>query len=103
MAYLLLAFSILAEVFGTTMLKVSNGFSRVLPTIGMIVGFIVAFYVVSLAMIELPLGFAYAIWGGAGTVLTALIGVWLFKEKINRQGVLGMSLLIVGIVLLNVG
>jgi len=101
MPYILLLFSIITEVFGTTMLKLSNGFSKVLPVIGVIAGFGVCFYLFSLALIDLPLGFAYAVWSGLGTVLTALVGVFLFKEKLNRQGVFGIGLLFAGITLLN--
>lgn len=102
MAYMLLAFSIIAEVFGTTMLKLSNGFSRVFPIIGVAVGFGLAFYLVSIAMMTLPLGFTYAVWSGLGTILTVLIGVFLFNEKINKKAILGIGILLIGIVLLNI-
>lgn len=99
---MLLAFSIIAEVFGTTMLKLSNGFSRVFPIIGVAVGFGLAFYLVSIAMMTLPLGFTYAVWSGVGTILTVLIGVFLFNEKINKKAILGIGILLIGIVLLNI-
>lgn len=99
---MLLAFSIIAEVFGTTMLKLSNGFSRVFPIIGVAVGFGLAFYLVSIAMMTLPLGFTYAVWSGLGTILTVLIGVFLFNEKINKKAILGIGILLIGIVLLNI-
>lgn len=102
MAYILLASSIILEVFGTTMLKLSNGFSRKLPTLGVIIGFGTCFYLFSLALLDIPLGFAYAIWSGAGTILTTVMGVFLFKERINRKGFFGISLLLLGIILLNV-
>lgn len=101
MAYFLLVCSIVAEVYGTTMLKISDGFSKWLPIVGVISGFSVCFYLLSIALVELPLGFAYAIWSGSGTILTALIGVFAFKEKINRKGMLGIGFLLVGITLLN--
>ena len=101
MAYLLLTFAIVTEVIGSTMLKLSNGFSRKLPILGVIAGYGICFYLLSLALIELPLGFTYAIWSGLGTILTALVGVFLFGERINRKGVLGIGILIVGMVLLN--
>lgn len=102
MAYILLASSILLEVFGTTMLKLSNGFSRKLPTLGVIVGFGACFYLFSQALLTIPLGFAYAIWSGVGTIFTTIMGVILFKERINRKGILGILLLLTGIILLNV-
>ncbi len=101
MAYLLLSFAIVSEVIGSTMLKLSNGFSRKLPIVGVIAGYGVCFYLLSLALLELPLGFTYAIWSALGTILTALVGVFLFNETINRKGVFGIGLLMVGMVLLN--
>lgn len=102
MAYVYLAFAIILETFGSSMLKLSKGFKKLLPVIGVITGYCVSFYLFSLALLELPLGFSYAVWSGVGTILTALAGVYLFKEKLNRIGVLGISLIIVGVVLLNV-
>ncbi len=101
MAYILLAFSIISEVFGSTMLKLSDSYTKKLPVLGVIVGYGLCFYLFSLALLELHLGFAYAVWSGLGTVLTALVGFFLFKEKINRQGVLGILLVLVGVVLIN--
>lgn len=101
MPYILLAFSIGFEVFGTTMLKVSNGFSRILPVLGFIIGFSLSFYFVSLVLVDLPLGFTYAVWSGTGTIVTVLLSVFLFKEKLNKNGVFGMGMLLAGVVLLN--
>jgi multidrug transporter EmrE-like cation transporter len=101
MAYLLLAFSIISEVFGSTMLKLSDSYTKKLPVLGVIVGYALCFYLFSLALLELPLGFSYAVWSGLGTVLTAMVGLFLFKEKINRKGVCGISLVLLGVVLIN--
>lgn len=101
MAYILLILAIISEVFGSTMLKVSDGFSKIFPTLGVAAGYGICFYFLSLALLELPLGFSYAIWSGAGTIFTAFVGILLFKEKINRKGTLGISLVLIGIVLLN--
>ncbi|WMT42941.1 multidrug efflux SMR transporter [Paenibacillus sp. D2_2] len=81
--------------------EVSNGFARWLPIIGVIVGYGIAFWLMAQALNFLPLGFVYATWSGVGTVLTVLAGMWLFKEKMNRQAWIGMGILIAGIVLLN--
>lgn len=99
--YLLLGIAIVSEVFGSTMLKLSNGFTRLLPVAGVIVGFGVAFYSLSIALKTLPLGVVYATWSGCGTILTVIAGVLFFKEKVNKQDILGIGLLIVGLVLLN--
>lgn len=101
MTYLLLFVSITLEVFGSTMLKVSNGFTRLLPVLGVAVGYGLSFYLVSLVLRALPLGVVYATWSGLGTILTVAAGVVFFKERINGKGLLGIALLIVGLVLIN--
>jgi len=102
MAYVLLALAIMMEVLGSTMLKMSDGFRNKRPIIGVFIGFGLAFYLLSLALLEFPLGFTYAVWSGLGTILTVATGVVLFKEKINKQGFLGIGLLLIGIFLLNI-
>jgi len=101
MSYLMLGLAIIMEVFAATMLKLSNGFARWLPIIGVIAGYGLAFWLMAQALKFLPLGFVYATWSGVGTVLTVLAGMWLFKERMNRQAWIGMGILIAGIVLLN--
>lgn len=86
---ILLAIAICSEIFGTSMLKLSLGFG-------------VAFYCLSLALKHIPLGMAYAIWSGVGLVLTAMIGVIVFNEKIDMWGVFGIGLIVAGVVVLNV-
>lgn len=81
MGYLFLAVSILFEVFSSTMLKLSNGFKRILPVLGLVAGYGISFYALSITLQSLPLGVVYATWSGIGTILTVIIGVLLFKEK----------------------
>jgi multidrug resistance protein EbrA len=100
-AYILLAAAIIAEVFASSMLKLSNGFKKLLPSICLIIGYILSFYSLSLALKTLPLGTAYAIWAGVGTSLTALVGVLLYKEHFNSKKLLGMVLIIGGVVIMN--
>ncbi|GGA80366.1 DMT family transporter [Ornithinibacillus halotolerans] len=102
-AYVILIISILSEVFGSSMLKLTNGFKKVLPTLGVVAGYGVAFYGLSLALKYIELGTAYAIWSGLGTALTALVGVFVYKESFNRRTLLGLLLIIGGVVLLNIG
>lgn len=99
-SYVLLAAAIIFEVFGSSMLKVSNGFKKVLPSIGVILGMGFAFYSLSLALKTIPLGSAYAIWSGVGTALTALIGVLIYKESFNRKKLLGLILIIGGVIIM---
>ncbi|MEF2248183.1 MULTISPECIES: DMT family transporter [unclassified Paenibacillus] len=98
--FLLLATAIISEVFGSTMLKVSNGFKKLLPSAGVVIGMGVSFYCLSLALQSLTLGTAYAIWSGVGTALTAMVGVMIFKETFNVKKLLGLLLIICGVVLM---
>ncbi|MCL6626759.1 MAG: multidrug efflux SMR transporter [Alicyclobacillus shizuokensis] len=101
MAYLYLGIAIASEVFATSMLKATLGFTRILPTIGVFLGYGVAFYAMSLALKDIPLSVSYAIWSGLGTASTAIIG-WLFwKQALNGTMVAGILLIIAGVVLLN--
>ncbi|MFE8699572.1 DMT family transporter [Cytobacillus sp. FJAT-54145] len=100
-AYLFLAIAIVAELFGTSMLKASNGFTKLLPSLGVIGGFGIAFFSLSLSLKVIPLSIAYAIWSGIGTAATAVIGVLIWKEKISGTSVAGIILIIIGVVLLN--
>ncbi|GAQ19531.1 quaternary ammonium determinant C [Oceanobacillus picturae] len=99
-AYIWLTMAILFEVFGSSMLKVSNGFKRLVPAIGVIVGMGFAFYCLSIALKTLPLGNAYAIWAGLGTALITLVGVVFWREKLNLKKVAGLICIITGVVLL---
>lgn len=99
-SYLLLATAIICEVFGSSLLKVSNGFKKILPSIGVVLGMGSAFYCLSLALSTIPLGTAYAIWSGVGTALTALIGVIIYKENFNLKKLLGLILIIGGVVIM---
>ncbi|MCK1987625.1 QacE family quaternary ammonium compound efflux SMR transporter [Lysinibacillus fusiformis] len=97
----LLFIAIVAEVFASSMLKRTEGFSRILPSIGVVVGYGTAFYCLALTLKTIPIGTAYAIWAGLGTALTAIVGVVLYKEIFNRKKVLGILCIIVGVVVLN--
>ncbi|KWW21371.1 MULTISPECIES: multidrug efflux SMR transporter [Peribacillus] len=99
--YMALGISIITEVFGTTMLKISDGFTNFFPTLGVILGFGTAFYCLSLCLKTIPLSLAYAIWSGIGTALTALIGVILWDEPFSTLTLGGLILIIGGVALLN--
>lgn len=102
MGYLFLAGAIIAELIGATLLKFSEGFSKIAPTIFCIVPYIVCFFFMSRSLSTLKLSVVYATWSGIGIVATTLLSVLLFKEKISGLGVLGIVLAIAGVVLLNV-
>lgn len=96
-----LSFSIIGEIFATSMLKMSDGFTILFPSIGVIVGYVLSFYCLSICLKTIPLSLAYAIWSGVGTALTALIGVFVWGELFNTLMLSGIILIIGGVILLN--
>ncbi|WP_310565474.1 DMT family transporter [Hydrogenophaga sp.] len=101
-AWLLLAIAITAEVIGTTALKASEGFTRLLPAVVVVLGYAVAFYCLSLVLKHIPVGVAYAVWSGLGIVLITLAAYVAYGQKIDAAGLVGMGLIVAGVVVLNV-
>ncbi|HJH44373.1 DMT family transporter [Rubneribacter badeniensis] len=101
--YVLLGIAIVSEVFAEAMMKLSNGFENKKPIIGIIAGYLVAFYLMAQTLNDLPLGFVYAVWTGAGVALTALIGAAFWHEGFNAKKALGIVAIIAGVVLLKLG
>ncbi|WP_339192548.1 multidrug efflux SMR transporter [Bacillus sp. FSL K6-1003] len=99
--FLYLALAILSEVFGSTMLKFSEGFTQFWPIIGVVAGFLSAFTFLSFSLRTIDLSSAYATWSGIGTALTAVVGFLLFGETVSLKGICGLTLIIAGVVLLN--
>jgi len=100
-SYAYLAIAIIAEVIATTALKASEGFSNLLPSILVVVGYGVAFYCLSMTLRTIPVGIAYAIWSGAGIVLVSLIGFALYGQKLDVWAVVGIGLIMSGVLILN--
>ena len=103
MVYLLIIISVICEVFASSMLKLSYGFTRLLPSIGFAAGMGIAFYLLALVLQTLPLGVVYATWSGLGTILTTCIGVFYFREKMNKTNTLGIVCLVIGLLMMNLG
>lgn len=101
MAYLYLALAIIFELIGTSFLKASEGFSKLVPTVGVVIVFVLSFFFLSVSLKSIPLNVAYAIWSGLGTVATVIISILIWKEKINTASVVGIALIIIGVVVLN--
>lgn len=101
MNYLWLAGAIVSEVFATTSLKAAEGFTRPLPSVIVVVGYGTAFYCLSQTLKTIPLGIAYAIWSGVGTLLIALLGVVLYRQTLDRAAVAGIALIVAGVAVLN--
>ena len=101
--YALLSVSIVLEVFGTTMMKLSVGFTVPLFTVLTLMGYLVSFTLLTFTLKHLPLGLVYGIWGGVGTVLTAAIGIIAWGDPFNWITCVGIALVVGGVVLLNQG
>lgn len=99
---LLLLLAILSEVVGTIALKASEGFTRLGPNVLMVVGYGLSLFLLALALKQIPLGVAYAIWSGLGTAGAVVAGILLWRESLNLVGIIGILFIIAGVVLLNI-
>lgn len=101
MTYLMLAIAILAEVFGTTAMKQSNGFTHPAWATATVAAYTVAFYFLSITLRTMPTGIAYAIWSGVGIVLISAIA-WAFQgQRLDGAAIIGMLLIVSGVVVMN--
>ena len=96
--WVLLATAILAEVVGTSLMKLSDGFSRLGPTVGTLVLYGLSFYLLALVLRSLDVGAAYAIWSGLGTALVVMVGVIFFGEELTAARAASIALIILGVV-----
>lgn len=103
MVYVTLAGAILAEVLGTTAMKYSNGFSKLVPSLITAVSYAVAFILLAQTLKTMAVGTAYAIWAGVGTAAIAAIGIVFIGESVSPAKVAGIVLVVAGVVVLNVG
>ena len=103
MMWLYLVLAILLEVSGTTCMKLSEGFTRVVPSILLFVFYILSFGMLTLALKKIEVSVAYAVWSGVGTALIATIGVLWFKEPATAMKLISLGLIIAGVVGLNLG
>lgn len=99
--YLFLALAIIGELIGTNLLKMSMGFTKILPTIGSLISFALCFYFLSIAMVKIPLNIAYANWSALGILATTAIASLVYKEQINVMSMIGIVFIVIGVVLLN--
>ncbi len=94
--WLLLAFAILLELSGTICLKLSYGFSRLVPSIGVVCFYLGSFALMAQSLKSLEVGIVYAIWAGVGTALIAIVGVLAFGESVTAFKILGLLMIIGG-------
>lgn len=97
----ILFFAVLSEVIATTSLKFSEGFTRLVPSIVVVVGYGLSFYLLSITLKVMPIGIAYAFWSGVGIILTVIAGKVIWNESLDWARVTGVVLIIVGILVIN--
>ena len=101
MAYKYLAIAIVMEATATSELKASQGFTKLIPSLIVVVGYGVAFYLLTLVLRTIPVGITYAVWSGLGIVLVAFMGGILYKQIPDIAAVIGMGLIVAGVVIIN--
>jgi small multidrug resistance pump len=102
LAYLMLALAIISEVTGSAFLVKSAGFTKLGPSLLVVLFYVISFYLLSQVIKTIPLGIAYAIWGGVGIVLTALVGFFVFKQILDVPALLGIAMIVGGVIVMNV-
>jgi small multidrug resistance pump len=101
MTYFYLALAIAAEVAGTSLLKTTEEFTKIVPTTFLVFFYVISFWLMTLALRDLPLGVVYAVWSGLGIVLVAIIGAVIYKEIPDLASLIGMALIISGVVVMH--
>jgi len=100
--WIFLLTAIISEVIATSALKSSDGFSRLWPSVLVVLGYGIAFYCLALSLKVIPMGVAYGIWSGIGIVLITLVGWLLFDQKLDLPALLGIALIASGVIVMNV-
>ena len=101
MSYLYLAIAIVAEVAATSALKASAEFTRLVPSLIVVVGYAVAFYFMTLVLRTIPVGITYAIWSGVGIVLVTVVGIFLYNQMPDLPAIIGIALIIAGVLVIH--
>ena len=98
---LIFFFAVLSEVIATTSLKFSEGFTKFLPSVIVVAGYGLSFYLLSLSLKVMPIGIAYALWSGIGIILTVIAGRMIWHETLDWARVTGIGLILIGILIIN--
>lgn len=101
MPYVYLAIAIIAEVAATSALKASEEFTRLVPSLIVVIGYGAAFYLLTLVIRTIPVGITYAVWAGVGIVLVAIVGAVLYRQIPDTPAIIGMGLIVAGVVVIN--
>lgn len=100
--WLFLFAAIVSEVTATSSLKASAGFSKIIPSVVVVIGYALSFYFLSLVLKAIPIGIAYAVWAGLGIVLLALVGWIVFGQALDTPALIGIALILAGVIVMNV-
>ncbi|WP_040976403.1 DMT family transporter [Necropsobacter massiliensis] len=99
--WILLSGAIGLEIIATSLLKASDGFTKTAPTVGALLLYGLSFYLLAIVLRTLPVGIAYAVWSGVGIILTAIVAYFVFGQKIDLAGGIGIGLIIAGVLVIN--
>lgn len=101
MEYIYLILAIGCEVFGTMLLSVSQNFTKPLPTIGLSISYILAFYFLTFSMKSIPIAIVYATWSGIGVLSISILSYFIYNQALQWQSILGLFLIVIGVILVN--
>ena len=101
MAYVYLIVAVFSEVIGTMLLPVSENFTKPIPTIGLTIAYILAFYFLTFALKSIPIAVVYATWAGLGVFLISILGYFVYEQALQWQSILGLILIVIGVVIVN--
>lgn len=99
--YAVLVVAIVFEVLGTSAMQAAQHFTRLVPTIIMVVCYAIAFYFLSWTLKSIPVGIAYAVWSGLGVVLVTAVGYFAFGQKLDLPAIIGLAMIVAGVLVLN--
>lgn len=100
MGYIYLAIAIISEVAGTSALKASAQFTKPVPTLIVVLGYALSFYMLTKVLKTIPLGITYALWSGLGMILVALVGTFYYRQTLDLPALLGIGLIVAGVVVM---
>ncbi len=99
--YLSLGIAIVSEVIATSALRAADGFTRLAPSVVVVVGYALAFLFLSITLKSIPVGVAYAIWSGLGIVLISVVAYFVYGQSLDLPAIIGMALILAGVLVLN--
>ncbi len=99
-AYIYLMIAICSEILATTMLKATEGFTKWLPSVIVVLGYACSFYFLSLSLKYVSVGIVYALWSGVGIIVVTILGYLVYGQKIDLPAAVGMGLIVVGVIVI---